>query len=89
MNGDPGAASAYGPAAVAGYPSITVPAGFVHGLPVGMLFFGRKWSEPTLIGIAYNYEQITHARRNPKFLSTLPTPAGIEPYVEKAPARRP
>ncbi len=56
VNGDPNLPSAYGPAAVAGYPSITVPAGFVHGLPVGMLFFGRKWSEPVLIGIAYAYE---------------------------------
>ncbi|HEX7325622.1 MAG TPA: amidase [Rhodanobacteraceae bacterium] len=94
VNGDPDAGSAYGPAAVAGYPSITVPAGFVHGLPVGMLFFGRKWSEPTLIGIAYAYEQATHARRNPKFLPTVPTPPGIQPWTQKSsasafPAREP
>ncbi|HEX7341091.1 MAG TPA: amidase [Rhodanobacteraceae bacterium] len=76
VNGDASSgASAWGPAAVAGYPSITVPAGFVHGLPVGMLFFAGKWSEPTLIGIAYAYEQATHARRNPKFLPTVPMPA--------------
>ncbi len=55
-------------AAVSGYPSITVPAGFVQGLPVGMSFFGRAFSEPTLIKIAYAFEQMTKARRTPKFL---------------------
>lgn len=57
-------------AAVAGYPSITVPAGFVFGLPVGISFFGRAWSEPTLIRIAYGFEQATKVRTPPKFRKT-------------------
>ena len=57
-------------AAVAGYPSITVPAGFVFGLPVGISFFGRAWSEPTLLKFAYAFEQATHSRKTPNFLST-------------------
>jgi amidase len=55
-------------AAVAGYPSITVPAGNVFGLPLGISFFGRAWSEPGLLRIAYAFEQATKARRRPKFL---------------------
>jgi amidase len=56
--------------AVAGYPHITVPAGYVFGMPVGISFFGRAWSESSLIKFAFAFEQATKARRSPKFLPT-------------------
>jgi amidase len=71
VSGNPTVGGASQPAAVAGYPSITVPAGWAHQLPVGIVFFGAKWSEPTLISIAYGFEQHTHAWQAPKFLNTV------------------
>lgn len=70
-NGDHAVGGSSNAAAVAGYPDITVPAGFVFGLPVGISFFGRAWSEPTLLKIAYGFEQTIQARRQPRFLPTL------------------
>ena len=60
-----------GTAAIAGYPDITVPMGLVAGLPVGVSFFGRAWSEPTLFKVAYAYEQATKRRQPPTFVTTL------------------
>jgi amidase len=70
INGDHFSGGSSEAAAVAGYPNITVPAGFVFGLPVGISFLGRAWSEPTLIKIAYSYEQATRHRAAPRFLAT-------------------
>lgn len=71
INGDSFGGGSSSTAAVAGYPNITVPAGFVHGLPVGVSFFGRAWSEPVLLRVAYAFEQATKARKAPGFAPTL------------------
>ena len=71
INGDHAAGGSSSAAAVAGYPNINVTAGYLWGLPVGISFFGRAWSEPTLLKIAYSFEQLTKARQKPRFLSTI------------------
>ena len=72
VNGDNAAGQSSSGAAVAGYPSVTVPAGFAFGaLPVGISFFGRAWSEGVLIKLAYSFEQATKVRKAPKFLPTI------------------
>jgi len=73
VNGDHVAGGSSNAAAVAGYPNINVTAGFISGLPVGISFFGRAWSEPTLIRLAYAFEQTTRARRTPRFRPTIET----------------
>ena len=70
VNGDNAAGQTSMAAAIARYPSISVPGGTVFGLPVGLSFFGRAWSEPTLIRLAYAFEQSSKIRKPPKFLPT-------------------
>jgi amidase len=80
VNGDHFLLGSSTPAAVAGYPNITVPAGFSHReLPVGVSFIGRRWSEPTLIRLASGFEHGTRARHAPRFLPTL----GVKEFLPR------
>ena len=71
VNGDRYTGGCSTPAAVAGYPHVTVPAGMVHGLPIGLSFFGPAWSEARLLGFAHAFERETRQRRAPQFLPKL------------------
>ncbi len=71
VNGDQDTGGCTTPAAVAGYPHITVPAGFYRGLPIGLSFFSAAWSEPTLFKLAYAWEQQMNARRKPAFAASV------------------
>ena len=66
VNGDHYTLGSSSPAAWAGYPNISVPMGFIEGLPIGLSFYGTAWSEPVLIGLAYDFEQARGARRAPE-----------------------
>jgi amidase len=74
VNGDHFTGSSSTPAAVAGYPSLSVPMGFAYGLPVNLSFIGPAWSEPTLIKAAYSFEQATKHRQKPRYLQTIALP---------------
>ncbi|CAA9551200.1 MAG: Putative secreted amidase SCO6344 [uncultured Thermomicrobiales bacterium] len=82
INGDLFLGASSSPAAMAGYPLLTVPAGHVFGLPVGLTFMGTAYSEPTLIKLAYAFEQATRVRQVPRFLPTSVEPGGVLSAIE-------
>ncbi len=88
IDGDHVLGSSSTPAAMAGYPHITVPGGTSFGLPVGISFFGRAWSEPKLIGIAFAFEQAAQGRLAPSFLPTLPPSVRVGTRSTEAAAAR-
>ena len=71
VNGDHFGGGSSSTAAVAGYPIVTVPAGLIHGLPVGVSFFGPAWSEPSLFKLAYGFEQASRHRTEPTLRATV------------------
>ena len=85
VNGDSFSGSSSSPAAVAGYPTITLPAGYVFGLPVGISFIGKAWSEPELIRLAFGLEQALGMRKAPRLLPTveLPPTAQSEAVIKR------
>jgi Asp-tRNA(Asn)/Glu-tRNA(Gln) amidotransferase A subunit family amidase len=72
------------PSAIAGYVSITVPAGYAGPLPIGVTFIGGRWDEPTLIGLAYDFEQATHVRVAPTFIPSIGPDAAARGPVSNA-----
>jgi amidase len=88
VNGDHFLLGSSSPAAIAGYASLTVPAGYSHGLPVGMSLIGGRWQEPRLLALAYAWERATHVRTPPRFLPTLADTGGATAKTSLVPSGR-